>query len=239
LDQKKKKILITDDNQGFILYLSNVLSRMGFQVIPAESGVEVERLMDLMAPDLVVLDADVPGREGMAVLRAIREAPEYEDIPVVMLFAERNEEMMRECSRLGAAEYLMKPLDLNLFHDILQNYLFNTSPRRRKHLRCTFESTVTLFYRDVEMDTQAVNLSEGGIFVRLSPPLPVGSDLEVAVPLNDGTRTFPGKVIYINDGKAAPELKLPVGMAVEFRGARHEDLAALSEFVKLFLEDRD
>jgi len=239
LEQKKKKILITDDNQGFVLYLSNVLNRMGFQVIPAESGTEVEKLMGLMAPDLVVLDADVPGREGMAVLRSIKEAPEYEDIPVVLLFTEKDEEKFRECSKLGAAEYLMKPLDLNLFHDVLQNYLFRTSARRRKHLRCVFEETVTLSYRDMEMEVPAVNLSEGGIFIRLSPPLPVGSDIQVSVPLGEETVTFPGTVIYKNDGKATPEFRFPQGISVEFRGARHEDLAKLSKFVKRELERKD
>ncbi len=235
MEIKRKKILITDDSRGAILYLSNVLNRLGFQVIPAVEGNEVEKLMRLMAPHLVILDAEIPGRNALDVLRDLKNKPEHAEIPVVMTFPEPDDEKTAEAVSSGAVEYIIKPIDLNLLHDIIQNYLFRTSPRRRKHLRCPFNGNVAIKHGEQMFELESLTLSEGGIFLKKSPPLSVGSNLSVSLAPEGQKLHFRGTIIYKNDGSVGG-LDLPQGIAVEFLGGSHDDFQTLSDFIKRELE---
>src|SRR5512141_1626788 len=106
---KKKSILIVDDSQVYLLNLSTLMSRMGFGIIPAESGLEAMKLLKIKTPDLVLLDVNMPMVDGIKTLQHIKDTTP--NIPVVMLSEVNNSAMAARCKELGCSDYLPKPFN--------------------------------------------------------------------------------------------------------------------------------
>jgi CheY-like chemotaxis protein len=102
-------VLVVDDNATARTLLRQYLTRKGFRVEEAASGEEAMRLARELRPLAIALDVAMPGMDGWAVLATLKADPELADIPVVLLtgiVGERD-----KAYRLGAADYMMKPVD--------------------------------------------------------------------------------------------------------------------------------
>lgn len=103
------RILVADDDQLLLALVEHKLRRRGYEVETAEDGETALQKIREAPPDLVVLDAMMPGRDGFSVLRALAEDPATAGVPVVMLTARRQESDILAGLRLGAREYMVKP----------------------------------------------------------------------------------------------------------------------------------
>ncbi len=102
------RVLVVDDEEVVRLGYRRVLSGDGFTVMAAEDGAEALSLMAGRRFDVVLLDLRMPGMDGLALLRAIKERwPECE---VVVVTGYPSIESAKEAVRLGAYDYLMKPV---------------------------------------------------------------------------------------------------------------------------------
>src|SRR5215470_3668188 len=102
------RILVADDEPGLREFIVDSLELDDHTVVPARDGREAARLLDERGFDLVLTDLKMPGLDGMAILRKVRaEQPEVE---VVMLTAHGTVATAVEAMKLGAFEYLQKPL---------------------------------------------------------------------------------------------------------------------------------
>ena len=232
----KKKILIADDSQGFILYLSVLLNRMGFSVIPAESGLEALKLINLRMPDLVLLDLHMPDLNGIDALKKIRGEVRTRNIPVVMVSADDSAEYKKEADRLGCSGYLLKPVDIGQLHKALQENLIVPSGQMRRNLRVEYSGRVRVTSGDTEEELFAQSISGDGIYIMKKGPLPVGTELDMHITLGeDSDMDLQGTVIYINPMQSDSN-STPQGMAVEFRDVRPGDAKILEGFVKGLLK---
>jgi two-component system response regulator VicR len=99
-------ILVVDDENNITDVCTRYLEREGYRVLAAASGEEALKLWREHAPDLIVLDLMMPGRNGWQVCEEIRNE---QDVPIIMLTA-RGEEMDRLMGlTMGADDYLTKP----------------------------------------------------------------------------------------------------------------------------------
>jgi len=109
-------VLIVDDDAVVGDMYKLALSRAGYRVVVARSGIEGLRLAEDRSLQIVFLDIRMPGMDGIEVLRQLRTKPETRDLPVVMLSNYDDSYYMSESIRLGAQEYLVKaginPADL-------------------------------------------------------------------------------------------------------------------------------
>lgn len=104
-----QRILVADDDPLLLALVEHKLRGRGYEVETAEDGETALDRIRAAPPDLVVLDAMMPGKDGFGVLRSMAEDPATADIPVVMLTARRQESDVLTGLRLGAREYMVKP----------------------------------------------------------------------------------------------------------------------------------
>ncbi|WP_058833549.1 response regulator transcription factor [Luteimonas abyssi] len=100
------RILIVDDDVELSGLLRFALANAGYEAIAAFDGHQALRMIEAQAPDLVVLDVNLPGLDGFAVLETLRRT---RDLPVMMLTVRADEEDEVRGLDLGADDYLRKP----------------------------------------------------------------------------------------------------------------------------------
>lgn len=105
----KDHILIIEDEEDILALIHYNLSREGYRVSAATSGEEGLRLARKEHPDLLVLDLMLPGMDGLAVCRALKQQAETAAIAVVMLTAKGEEADVVAGLELGADDYVTKP----------------------------------------------------------------------------------------------------------------------------------
>jgi signal transduction histidine kinase/DNA-binding response OmpR family regulator len=105
-------ILIADDQPDNLMLLSRYLEKEGYSYIKAKDGLEtLEKTRNYM-PDLILLDINMPYKDGFAVLEEIRADPTTEHIPVIILTAARLDPIeIQSGLNMGADDYVTKPFD--------------------------------------------------------------------------------------------------------------------------------
>ena len=100
------RILFVEDESSISEPFSQALEREGFEAIVAGTGERALELADLVEPDLVLLDLNLPDRDGRDVCRDLRR---YSDVPIVMLTARGTETDRIVGLEMGADDYIVKP----------------------------------------------------------------------------------------------------------------------------------
>ncbi|WP_414449746.1 sigma-54-dependent transcriptional regulator [Burkholderia sp. 22PA0099] len=104
-------ILIIDDDDAFRDGLAETIQDLGYRPIEARSGEDaIARLREAATPVCIFLDFRLPGADGLAVLKTLRDMPELQQVPVVMLTAYATSDNTIGAMRLGAFEHLTKPV---------------------------------------------------------------------------------------------------------------------------------
>lgn len=111
--EKKKLILAVDDIPVNQTLLKSQLRFSEYDVITASNGKEALQKITNDHPDAVLLDIMMPGMDGFEVLEAIRQNPETEELPVIMLTSLSEMEHHAHATMKGANGYLTKPLVTN------------------------------------------------------------------------------------------------------------------------------
>jgi diguanylate cyclase (GGDEF)-like protein len=105
------RLLIVDDVADIRIVLARCLQRRGFEIVEAEDGLQALRLIEEQTFDVVLLDAMMPGIDGVEVLRRIRATRSAAVLPVIMVTAKAESENIAESLQLGANDYITKPID--------------------------------------------------------------------------------------------------------------------------------
>lgn len=110
--QKPFTILIADDQPDNLLLLTRYLEGEGYNYLKAKDGLEALEKTRSETPDLILLDVNMPNKDGFAVLEEIRNDPAIRHIPVIILTAARLDAIeMQFGLNLGADDYVTKPFD--------------------------------------------------------------------------------------------------------------------------------
>ena len=104
------KILITDDERAICEAFSDFLEADGHTPLVASNGEEALRILDAEAPAAMFLDLQMPGMDGLSVLREVNRR--HPKIPVIVMTAYGTVHTAMEAMRLEAFDYLGKPLEL-------------------------------------------------------------------------------------------------------------------------------
>ncbi|MBQ0937234.1 putative bifunctional diguanylate cyclase/phosphodiesterase [Ideonella paludis] len=102
------KVLLVDDDDVNLLLVSAALSQHGFEVTEATGGDSALRMLRHWTPDLVVLDARMPGLDGFETCRQLREMYGFENVPVLMLTGLDDETSVNRAYQAGATDFFVK-----------------------------------------------------------------------------------------------------------------------------------
>ncbi len=118
-------ILVVDDEERIVRFVTMNLELEGFQVITAPSGIEALRRVREDLPDLVLLDVMMPDLDGFETLRLLRETS---DVPVIMLTVRSEEEDVVRGLELGADDYITKPFSIQVLTSRIRAVLRRVAP---------------------------------------------------------------------------------------------------------------
>src|SRR4030042_2947122 len=105
-------VLIVDDEEGILESLSGIFEDEGYDVLTSSSGEDALRILkeQEQSPDLILLDIWLPGVDGIQTLKEIKGLKP--DLPVIMISGHGNIELAVNATRMGAYDFLEKPLSL-------------------------------------------------------------------------------------------------------------------------------
>lgn len=108
--RRMARILIIDDDEILAEVIAERLEAAGHMVSAVHDGGEAVRAIENSAPDLVVLDYDLPGATGLSILREVRRRPHAECMPVLMLTAKTGRLVLARALQDGVDDYVTKPV---------------------------------------------------------------------------------------------------------------------------------
>ena len=129
---KSQIICVVDDEPAIREALENVLSDEGYPVMSCEDSECFYQELEQQTPALVLLDIWLPGTDGMAVLSRLRET--HPDLPVIMMSGHAGIDAAVNAIKLGAVDFMEKPLQLEILLDKIAIVLSNKPPHKIKDL---------------------------------------------------------------------------------------------------------
>lgn len=118
-----KRILIADDQPVGRELLRTVLECAGCEVVEAVNGDEALAMALAVAPDLIVLDIHMPGRDGISVVSELRRDPRFAATPVIAVTATAMKGDRQKGLDAGFSEYLTKPVPIATLRQIIERFL--------------------------------------------------------------------------------------------------------------------
>jgi CheY-like chemotaxis protein len=121
------RILVVEDNEANQLLASAVLEREGYSVDLAGSSEEALERLNTSAPDLILMDVQLPGKDGLELTRQLKADPTTAGIPIVALTALAMAGDRERTLAAGCLGYISKPIDTRTFADEVRKYLPRTA----------------------------------------------------------------------------------------------------------------
>ena len=136
----RAKILVSDDDQNVRLLTRQCLEAEGMIVVEAADGLETLDVFVRERPDLVFLDVEMPGMTGLEVCERIRQLPQGETIPIMIVTGSDDRQSIDAGFKAGATQYKTKPVNWSLLGRDVQYMLrasnaFNALKRQEDRLR--------------------------------------------------------------------------------------------------------
>jgi CheY-like chemotaxis protein len=119
----KEKILVVEDNPMNMELFKDLLEVQGYEVHEATNGQEALDQVKSNEFDLILMDVQLPGMDGLTATKMIREDPKNKDIPIIALTSyamKGDEQRMKEA---GCNAYIAKPIDTKEFPGIVAGFL--------------------------------------------------------------------------------------------------------------------
>jgi CheY-like chemotaxis protein len=118
-----KRILVIEDNETNIYLVGFILKKNDYEVIEARSGEEGVELAIKEKPDLILMDIQLPGIDGLEATRRIRESEAEEEVPIIALTSYAMTGDRDKSLAAGCTGYIEKPINPDTFMGEIEKYL--------------------------------------------------------------------------------------------------------------------
>lgn len=116
-------ILIADDDDNHRIALKLMLKLSKYDVIEARDGREAIARTCGEKPDLVLMDISLPTVDGLQATREIRQSPEFQNLPIIVVSGYDNQETLDSVHACGGTSYLSKPFEFDDLKKVIEQYL--------------------------------------------------------------------------------------------------------------------
>ncbi len=107
-----RKILLVDDEEGFLSVIKEALEIRGFDIVTAKSAIEAGLELSSKKPDLILMDIKMPGIDGLQACIAIKKNPDTAGIPIMVVSAISEDAQVKRAHKMGICDYFVKPVDI-------------------------------------------------------------------------------------------------------------------------------
>ncbi|MGB7343032.1 MAG: NAD-binding protein [Pirellulaceae bacterium] len=232
-----KTILLADDHRALRLLFSRKLSSAGHDVIQAATGDEAVRLANVKHPDLIVLDVNMPGRDGYDVCRDIRQSQQLTKVPVILYSGQDNYEFVSRGHQAGADLCVRKTSKsselLERIEEVFANNLAHEEPSDTESSSGTSTPTLDLHEALENVNGDQRLLSELMVVLQEETPqimaeIQRGIDTQDHQMIQQAAHKLKGSLVIVSANKAtdaANELEQAAEAGDrEAIGLRHQDL---------------
>ena len=122
-EKMTKKILIVDDSPSVRQMVAFTLSTAGYQTDEAGDGNQALTKAKGQSYNLIFTDQNMPGMDGITLIRSLRQLANYRSVPILMLTTEAGDAMKTQGRSAGATGWLVKPFDPQKLLDIVKKVL--------------------------------------------------------------------------------------------------------------------
>ena len=127
-EASNKLVLVVDDNPVNLKLTAHLIRKAGYLTDTAETAELALERLDANLPDLVVTDLQLPGMDGLAFTRTVKQNSQWQSIPILLLTAAHSPEEEVKARQAGCECSLAKPIDGNVFPSVIQSFLGTPSP---------------------------------------------------------------------------------------------------------------
>jgi diguanylate cyclase (GGDEF)-like protein len=128
---ERPQVLLVDDDEVTLMLTAEALRERGFEITEANSGERTLAMLADWTPDIIVLDAMMPGLDGFDTCRELRASPGFENMPVLMLTGLDDEASITRAYQVGATDFFVKCTQWSLLSGRLR-YLLRSSRTRQE-----------------------------------------------------------------------------------------------------------
>jgi len=123
------RILVVEDNKVNQKLVCTILERRGYQVVPADNGVEALAVMETTPFRLVLMDVQMPVMDGIETTHRIRRDPRFQDLPVVAMTARAMDGDREACLAAGMNAFVTKPIHAAHLLSVVEEYTASAQPK--------------------------------------------------------------------------------------------------------------
>lgn len=123
MTNERKKILCVEDNSVNMLLVSRIVEAEGHELIRAEDGPTALGILSKTVPDIILLDINLPGIDGLELARRFKADERLALVPLVATTAQVLVGDRERCLEAGCDEYLPKPLDIRKLRQVMRDLL--------------------------------------------------------------------------------------------------------------------
>ena len=104
-----KTIMTVDDSASVRIMVKFTLSELGFEIVEAIDGNDALEKLEETQIDMLITDVNMPGLDGISLIRKVRENPSYRFVPIIVLTTEYHSDKKQEGKTAGATGWIVKP----------------------------------------------------------------------------------------------------------------------------------
>jgi putative two-component system response regulator len=150
-------ILIVEDNESLRVGIYEMLTMEGFRVLSTRNGVEAVEILKTNIPDLILSDVMMPEMDGFDFYHQVRSQPDLFSVPFLFLTARTDPEGSLEGRKLGADDYLTKPVSRDELVTTIRSRLNRSRQVKFAQIEQAYVASMTLLAGAIEARTQGVN----------------------------------------------------------------------------------
>lgn len=126
------KVLIIEDNGKNLKLFRIIIESLGYETLLAENGEKGVELAKEHRPDLILMDIQMPGMDGITAFKALQSDQRAKDIPVIALTSYAMKEDKEHLLKMGFVDYVSKPISKDSFIEVVEKALRKAHESKQK-----------------------------------------------------------------------------------------------------------